>query len=149
MSARPAKRARTGSHTISPTAAMIDYLEAHGARFGPTLCFRASQPGAGVGGFAARDIHRGETVCAIPLRLAITSTEARIWWYRHDGEDKDAGAQAAEPSFIDDEFLLCMYLIAARRKMASVPPAACLYAAALSCVAPDTCSDKSTNLNAF
>jgi hypothetical protein len=208
--ARPAKRARTGTSSSSssssappppggtgasratpratPTAALVAHLEAQGARFGPALRFCASRPGAGVGGFAARNIERGETVCALPLHLAVTSTQARLWWYRNDDspskekekekehekeqekekehekehekgkkekkekkEKEDGGggappaatgaaAAAQEPAFVDDEFLLCMYLIAARRGTASVPLPVRLYAAALSRVAPDTCS---------
>ena len=113
---RPAKRARTMS--ASPAEAMLAHLEARGARFDPALRFRASGPGAGLGGFAARDIKKGEVVCALPLAMAVTSSAAERWWYGGGGADKPT---TPAPAFVDGEFLLCMYLVAARRDLVSVP----------------------------
>ena len=132
---RPAKRARTMS--ASPAEAMLAHLEARGARFDPALRFRASGPGAGLGGFAARDIKKGEVVCALPLAMAVTSSAAERWWYGGGGADKPT---TPAPAFVDGEFLLCMYLVAARRDLVSVPRVVRLYAASLSSVAPDTSS---------
>lgn len=130
-SSRLSKRPRP-----SPTTALMEHLETHGAQRN-AIEFRESCSGSGIGGFAARDIKRGEVIMSIPLNMAITSSRAKDWYF----QEIDTTCGSAAPSFVDGEFFVCMFLIAAkRRRHDSIPRVAQLYTAALSEKAPDTCS---------
>jgi hypothetical protein len=129
---RQNKKARKhcNSHHSNNTTALLEHLKSQGASF-PKLSFQ-NTPSSGISAIATEDIEIGEIVFSLPAISILTTTKVR---QSPLGQSLLRTSNSNNSSILSNEFLLCLYLILAR-KCPENPFHS--YAAALSLMPPDT-----------
>lgn len=133
--------------TESPTDSLLHHLQSLGASF-PKLSFR-QMPNSGVTAFAKMNIEVGEVVASIPKTCVLTTEKINQsplgMSLSHHFQTTPADSSSFGTFVMSNEFLLCLYLVAAKRDTSNPFHT---YASSLSLTPPDP-TNWSTDLQSY